>query len=373
MFRGLRLPISLWQLVRRTVTEVINDDVLGMAGQLAYFFVLALFPALIFFVSLVAYLPGDMANELVVSLRPVLPAAVVTVVQDQINKLTSAQPGGILTFGLLVAIWSSSAALIAIISTLNRAYDITEGRPWWKVRLIAIGLTLALSLVVIVATGLLVLGPMLAAKIGAAFGLGESFVTAWNIARWPVIFLLVSLGIALVYYHAPDAEQEWIWLTPGSILATLLWIAASLGLQMYLKVAGSFNETYGTLGGAMVVLLWLYVTGIAILVGGEMNAEIEHASPEGKAPGEKVPGQRRRLRAFARKRAGSTQRGDTRWQSSNPFQLNRVRPTKPVKRRLAPKRIAVSSKSAVTPMMPLVSRSTTRHAATSAARSTATA
>lgn len=300
MFRGLRLPISLWQLVRRTVAEVINDDVLGMAGQLAFFFILALFPALIFFVSLVAFLPGHMPQQLVTSLEPVAPPAVLAVVQEQIDKLTRAEPGGILTFGLLVAIWSSSAALTAIISTLNRAYDITEGRPWWKVRLIAILLTIALALVVIAALGLLILGPMIAAKIGAAFGFGPAFVTAWNLARWPVIFLLVSFGVALVYYHAPDADQDWIWITPGSILATLAWIAASIGLQIYLKLAGSFNETYGTLGGAMVVLLWMYVTGIAILIGGEMNAEIEHASPEGKAPGEKKPGERRRLYAFAR-------------------------------------------------------------------------
>jgi len=300
MFRGLRLPISLRQLVRRTVAEVINDDVMGMAGQLAYFFVLSLFPALIFFVSLVAFLPGDMPRQLVTSLEPLLPPAALAVVQEQIAKLTSAEPQGILTFGLLFAIWSSSAALIAIISTLNRAYDITEARAWWKVRLVAVFLTLALAGVVIVALGLLILGPMIASKIGAALGFGPAFVTAWSIARWPVIFLLVSFGIALVYYHAPDAEQDWIWITPGSILATLVWIAASVGLQMYLRIAGSFAETYGALGGAMVVLLWMYVTGVAILVGGEMNAEIEHASPLGKAPGEKKPGERRRLYAFAR-------------------------------------------------------------------------
>ena len=299
MFRGLRIPVSPWQLLRRTASEVVKDDVMGMAGQLAYFFVLALFPALIFFVSLVAYLPGDMPAQLVASAGPMLPESVRTIVQDQITALTQGEPHGLLTFGLLVAIWSSSAALIAISSTLNRAYDITEGRPWWKVRLIAIVLTLILAVVVIAALGLLILGPLMAAKIGAWFGLGPSFVTAWNVGRWPVIFLLVSFGIAMIYYYAVDADQSWVWITPGSILATLLWIAASLGLQIYLKMAGSFNETYGTLGGAMVLLLWLYITGIAILVGGEMNAEIEHASPEGKNPGEKVPGQRRRLRAFA--------------------------------------------------------------------------
>src|SRR5687768_8476057 len=291
MFRGLRIPISPWQLLRRTASEVVKDDVMGMAGQLAYFFVLALFPALIFFVSLVAYLPGDMPAQLVTSVGPMLPESVRTIVQDQIKALTEGEPHGLLTFGLLVALWSSSAALIAISSTLNRAYDITEGRPWWKVRLIAILLTLILAVVVIAALGLLILGPLMAAKLGAWFGLGPTFVTAWNVGRWPVIFLLVSFGIAMIYYYAVDAEQSWIWITPGSIVATLLWIAASLGLQIYLKMAGSFNETYGTLGGAMVLLLWLYITGIAILVGGEMNAEIEHASPEGKDPGEKVPGQ----------------------------------------------------------------------------------
>jgi membrane protein len=305
MFRGLRIPLSPWQLIRRTASEVIKDDVLGMAGQLAYFFVLALFPALIFFVSLVAYLPGNMPQQLVTSLQPLLPPAVLQIVTDQITAITSGEPHGLLTFGLVAAIWSSSAALIAISSTLNRAYDISEGRPWWKVRLIAILLTLILALVVVLALGLLILGPLLATKVGGWFGLGPAFEMAWNVGRWPVIFLLVSFGIALVYYYAVDADQEWIWITPGSILATLLWIAASLGLQAYLKLAGSFTETYGALGGAMVLLLWLYVTGIAILIGGEMNAEIEHASPAGKAPGEKKPGERRRLYAFARKPRGA--------------------------------------------------------------------
>lgn len=300
MFRGLRLPIGPWQLIRRTGAEILNDDVLGMAGQLAYFFVLALFPALIFFVSLVAYLPGDMADQLVVSARPFLPEAAVAIVEEQIAKLTAGDTGGILTVGLLVAIWSSSSGLIAVVSTLNRAYDISDARPWWKVRGIAILLTLALTAVVIIGLTLVMAGPWIARTVGEAVGFGPTFIAAWNVGRWPVIFLLVSFAMALTYYFAPDAEQDWIWITPGSILATLVWIAASIGLQTYLNLAGNFNETYGTLGGAMVVLLWLYVTGIAILVGGEMNAEIEHASPDGKAPGEKVPGERRRLRAFAR-------------------------------------------------------------------------
>jgi len=301
VFRGFRIPVGPWQLVRSTGAEILKDDVLGMAGQLAYFFVLALFPALIFFVSLVAYLPGDLAQQLVTSVQPFLPEAAVTVMQEQVAKLTAGDPKGILTVGLLVAIWSSSSGLIAVVSTLNRAYDITDARPWWKVRGLAILLTLALTVVVILGLTLVMAGPAIARLIGDAVGFGPAFVSAWSIGRWPVIFLIVSLAMALIYYYAPDADQDWIWITPGSILATLLWIGASLGLRAYLDLAGNFNETYGTLGGAMAVLLWLYLTGVAILIGGEVNAEIEHASPEGKDPGEKVPGQRRRLRAFARR------------------------------------------------------------------------
>ncbi|MDQ3069236.1 MAG: YihY/virulence factor BrkB family protein [Acidobacteriota bacterium] len=311
LFRGLRLPISIGQLLRRTGSEVIKDDVLGMAGQLAYFFVLALFPALIFFVSLVAYLPGDMTQQLIASIQPVLPSEVSSVVEEQIAKLRAADTESILTFGLIFAIWSSSGALIAIISTLNRAYDITEGRPWWKVRLVAIGLTFSLAIVVVAALVLMIAGPMLAAKVGAWLGAGPMFTAVWNVARWPVIFLLVSVGIALVYHQAPDAEQEWVWITPGAILATVLWVCASLGLQEYMARAGSFNETYGTLGGAMAVLLWLYVSGVAILVGGEMNAEIEHASPDGKNPGEKHPCERRRLVAFAKPRPQTARTAST--------------------------------------------------------------
>lgn len=301
MFRGLRIPLTPWQLVRRTASEVIKDDVMGMAGQLAYFFVLALFPALLFFVSLVAYIPGDLAQQLVVAARPFLPVAAVGIVEEQVAKLTAGDPAGVLTFGLLVALWSSSSGLMAIVSTLNRAYGITDARPWWKVRGIAILLTIALAFVVILGLALVIAGPWVASLIGGWVGFESALVAAWNIGRWVLTFLLISLGMALIYYFAPDADQEWIWITPGSIVATLVWIAASLGLQTYLRVAKDFNETYGTLGGAMVVLLWLYVAGVAILIGGEMNAEIEHASPEGKDPGEKVPGQRRRLRAFLRR------------------------------------------------------------------------
>ncbi len=133
-------------------------------------------------------------------------------------------------------------------------------------------------------------GPTLAEKLAQQLYLGPAFEWSWKILQWPVIFGLVSLGMALIYYYAPDAEQSWLWITPGSIVATLLWLIISLGFKLYVAKFTSYNATYGALGGVIALLLWFYASGIAVLVGAELNAEIEHASPDGKAPGEKVPG-----------------------------------------------------------------------------------
>src|SRR5262249_42656021 len=138
-------------------------------------------------------------------------------------------------------------------------------------------------------------GPILAQRIADAAGLGPAFVWTWNILQWPVVFALASAGIAIVYFYAPDAEQDWVWLTPGSVLATTLWLIATLGFKYYLANMGEYTETYGALGGVMVLMLWFYLSGLVILIGAELNAEIEHASPYGKDPGEKVAGQRRRI------------------------------------------------------------------------------
>ena len=128
---------------------------------------------------------------------------------------------------------------------------------------------------------------------------GPAFVWTWNILQWPMVFVLVATAIALVYYFAPDAEQDWVWITPGSVLATLLWVVVSLGFKVYVSSFGSYTETYGVIGGVMVLMLWFYLSGIAILVGAELNAEIEHASPYGKDVGEKVPGEKKKIGARA--------------------------------------------------------------------------
>jgi membrane protein len=294
------IPLSWTELLKRTAKETSEDDCLGLAAQLAYYFFLALFPAVLFVLALASFFPlGNFIDEIVRVLRPIAPAEVLSFLEDQLRRVSNADSGGILTIGLLGAVWSSSAAVVAIIGSLNRAYDIEEGRPWWKVRLTAMGLTIALALLILISFSLIVVGPTVADQLATSFGLGSVFTWAWKILQWPLAFLLVSTAVGLVYYFAPDADQDWAWITPGAVVGTALWLVVSLVFKYYVANFADYNATYGTVGGVIVLLLWFYISGLAILVGAEMNAEIEHASPWGKDPGEKVPGQKKKIGAAA--------------------------------------------------------------------------
>jgi membrane protein len=296
MLTYLKVPLTWGQIFRRTFHEAFEDNCLGMAAQLAYYFFFALFPALLFLIAIASYFPLEtLIDDMFRMLGGIAPAEVLTIITEQIRKISEGEQGGLLTLGMLLALWSSSAAVTAIIDTLNRAYDIEEGRPWWKVRLTAIGLTVGVAVFILVSFALILVGPTVAQWIADVTPLGGVFVWTWNILQWPLVFLLASTGIAIVYYFAPDADQDWVWLTPGSIFATLLWLAASLGFKFYIDNMSSYTETYGVIGAVMILMLWFYISGLVLLVGAEMNAEIEHASPYGKAPGEKVPGQRRKI------------------------------------------------------------------------------
>ena len=312
MFSAFKIPISWYELAKRTFNEIMEDDVMGLSAQLAYYFFLALFPALLFLVAIASYIPvQDLMTQVTDALARFAPGEVLTIVRDQLKEIGGSKSGGLLTFGFLGTLWSTSAAMAGIMSTLNRAYEITESRSWWKVRLIAIGLTLAVGVFVLISFALVVVGPALAGPVADWLGLGQAFEITWKIAQWPIVFLLVASGIGLIYYFGPDAEQQWEWITPGSLVATLLWLISSLGFRYYVTSFGNFNATYGTIGGIIVVMLWLYITGMAILAGAEMNAEIEHASPWGKEKGEKRPGERKKIGRMAatayeelRRRAG---------------------------------------------------------------------
>jgi membrane protein len=296
MFIYLDSQLGPWELIKRTASDSIQDDVAGLAAQLAYYFFLSLFPALLFLVALASFFPlYDFTDELVRMLAPIAPAAVLKLLQEQLIALSNSDDVGLLSLGLLTALWSSSAALVSIISAMNRAYDIEETRPWWQVRLAAIALTSGLALFIVTSFGLIVAGPQLADFLGRQLGLAPAFTWAWKILQWPVAFLLVTTGFGLVYYYGPDAEQEWVWITPGALVATVLWLLASLAFRFYVVNFGNYEQAYGTLGAIILTLLWFYITGLVMVLGAELNAEIEHASPWGKNRGPKIVGQRRRL------------------------------------------------------------------------------
>jgi membrane protein len=272
-----------------------------------------LFPALLFVVAIVSFIPVEgLIDSITASLSRVAPYEVLTLVKDQITKIANDKAGGLLTLGMLGTIWSTSSGVSAIIDTLNQAYDIQENRAWWKVKLVALGLTVALAVFIVSSFALVLVGPAAAEKIATYAHIGRAFTLAWMILQWPVVFGLVALGIALVYYYAPDAEQEWIWITPGSVAATVLWVLISLGFKFYVANFGSYNATYGAIGGVIVTMLWFYVSSLAVLLGAELNAEIEHASPYGKDPGDKTIGEKKKIgalaeRAWARRLAGTLQ------------------------------------------------------------------
>jgi membrane protein len=299
MFRTFTIPITWSELVKRTFKEFNEDDCLGLAAQLAYYLLLALVPAIVFLVALTSFFPADTIAQIVNSLRTVAPGDVVQIVDEQLKRAATGEHAGLLTVGIGLALWSSSAAIVSVTSAMNRAYDIDEARPWWKVRLIAMALTVGLALFVITAITLVMVGPTLGEHLAARLGLGTAAEWAWKILQWPVVFALVVFALAVLNYFAPDAEQDWEWVTPGAVLSTILWVIASLALKIYLQNFADYNATYGSLGGVIVLMLWFYLSALAVLIGSEMNAEIEHASPYGKDPGEKVPGQRKKIGAAA--------------------------------------------------------------------------
>jgi membrane protein len=277
------------EVLKRTGRAIYQDDCLGWAGELAFFWFLALFPALLFVVALAGSLPVQHLIDVVVgSLARVAPGDVLVLVREQLVQIAQGPPRGLLTLSLLGALWSSSSAMTAIIDTLNQAYHVREGRSWWRVRLLAVGLTVVLFAFTLIAVALVMIGPTLAEYLENSLGVPRRFAWLWAIAEWPLVFGLIVTALGWVYYFAPDVRRRWAWITPGSIAATLLWILASLGFKWYAGHFGEYQQTYGAIGGVIVALLWLYASGLAILIGAELNAAIEHAAAERQAPGNTI-------------------------------------------------------------------------------------
>lgn len=290
--------LSFMEFAKRVGKEVSDDEITGYAAQLAYNFLFALFPFLLFLTALLAYVPvPNLTDQIMATLGNVLPGEALSLVEGTLGDVVENQRGGLLSFGILAALWTASNAVTAIMVALNRAYGVPEARPFWKTRIIAVLLTVGLALFLVTSILLLMFGPQLGNGIAQRVGLGNVFNIAWAILRWPVILFLVTLSVALIYYFAPNVNQSWKWITPGSVIAVAAWLLASLGFSYYVNNFGNYNATYGSIGAVIVLLTWMYLSAFFLLLGGEINSVIEHASAKGKTPGQKTePEQQRHQR-----------------------------------------------------------------------------
>lgn len=285
--------LSVTELARRVWNEAWDDEIVDRAAALSYYFLFALFPALLFMVALLGYLPlPGLMQTLMGYIERVLPGDSGALLQRTLAEVLQSQRGSLLSLGAVAALWSASAGMVSVITALNIAYDVTESRPWWKRRLVAIGLTFGFALFLTLALTLMAFGPKIGSAVAGRLGLGSVFTVAWNVISVPIAVLFVMTGVALVYFLAPAAKQRWRWVSPGSALAVFLWLAASFGLRAYVTYFGNYNATYGSIGGVILLLLWLFVTGLVLLLGAEMNSEIEHAAARRGAPTARAPGQR---------------------------------------------------------------------------------
>jgi membrane protein len=281
MFGGLTLK----ELAKRTWNESNEDNVFGGAAELAYYFMLALFPMLIFLTSLVGFLPG--AQEAIFNaLSKVVPGEAWRLVSETLNDVITNSSGGLLSFGVLGTIWASSSGVSSVMGTLNTAYDVKEERSFVKMRLTAIGLTLALAMLVVGGAVLIMFSHTLSDWLTSTLGLGNVFKVVSTVIGYLIAIALLFFGIGLLYFFGPNVKQKWHWITPGAVFAVAAIIIGSLLFSVYLKLGPKYSATYGSLGAVIILMLWLYLVGLVLLVGGEINAEVEHASGKPTIQGE---------------------------------------------------------------------------------------
>lgn len=278
--------LTLTELGRRLWDESQKDELLGRAAQLSYYALLALFPALIFLTALMGlFSVQSFMPELMNYLRNVLPADALSMVQRFLTQVAEGSGANILSLGALGALWASSSGVTAIMDALNVVFGVKEDRrPFWRVRLTAIVLTTGLAGFVIMSLALVLYGPTIGRWIADLMGFDVVFTWIWNVLQWPIIATLMLIVVAAIYHICPDRRHKrWRWVTPGSVFAVLMWLLVSLGFKAYVDNFGDYNKVYGSIAGVIVLMLWFYWSGMVLLLGGEINAEIEKAAAEGKA------------------------------------------------------------------------------------------
>jgi membrane protein len=284
-----RTPASPWALgglsLRGLGTRVYQkswqDEILDRAAELSYYFAFALLPTLLFLTALLGLLPvPDLMPQLMGYADRVLPGDAASLIKKTLAEVVRGASRGLVSVGVLTALVGASSGMLSIMKGLNSAYAVADHRIWWQKRLIAIALTLVFALFTVTALLLLVFGVRLGEAAADFFGLGPVFTLAWKLAQLPVVILLLLTGLTLVYYLAPATERAWSWITPGSAFAVVLWLVMSLGLRFYVGYFDYYNATYGSIGGLILLMLWLYWSGVAVLLGAEIDSTIEQAGAE---------------------------------------------------------------------------------------------
>jgi membrane protein len=275
MFGGLTLK----ELASKTCRDVVEDDAFGRAAQLAYYFTLAFFPMLIFVLSLMTFVPG--ADNLVLGwLRTVMPQDAMSVVESWVKSVFRKRSGSVLSFSLVFSLWAASYGVSALMAALNKAYEVEEGRPFWKAQLVALGLTITLGLMVIGGTFIIIVGEKSAGWIAEQLNLESTINLIWGVFNHVVGFAMLAGGMAIIYYFAPNVKQKWSWTVPGTLFALLAFLVASFMFSLYLRFVPSYSLTYGSLGTFIVLMIWLYLLGLIMCIGGEINAEIRRTAGE---------------------------------------------------------------------------------------------
>lgn len=271
------LPARSWkEVLKGTLREFKDDELTDRAAALTYYGVLALFPALLVLVSILGMTGKSTTDKLLDQVHSLAPGSASTILTDAVHQLQgSGGTGSIMAVvGLVLALWSASGYIAAFIRTANAVYDVPEGRPVWKVLPLRMAVTVVLMVLALISSFIVVFTGGIAKRAGDALGLGDTALTVWSIAKWPVLVLLVVLMIAILYWSTPNAKvQGFRWITPGSLLALLIWLVASGGFAFYVANFGSYNKTYGTMAGVIVFLVWLWISNLAILLGLEFDAE----------------------------------------------------------------------------------------------------
>jgi len=274
---------------RRALAGFKNDSLQDRAAALTYYGVQAIFPALLVLVSLLGLIGKSATQPLLTNLTAAAPASVQHILHTAITRLQGSHgaAGLAAVIGIVLGIWSTSSYVAAFMRASNAIYDVPEGRPFWKTMPIRLGVTVVLMVLLIFSAVIVVVTGGLARHVGQVVGAGSAAITAWNIAKWPVLLILVSLMLALLYWASPNAKQGFRWLSPGALLAIVVWLIASGLFALYVASFGHYNKVYGSIAGVIIFLIWLWIANLAVLLGAEFNAELQRgrAMALGAGPG----------------------------------------------------------------------------------------